>query len=175
MNFIPVSCMIPYSGYHGAIVIGKGRSTINQLMTETGCFIQEKQPEIEYGRPTAYFYVEAPHEKALNQATIRIQRLLINSMMRNDKKLKSETEALGQENQHLQLIIANLELETQSATPTNYSDIKKDETCQHCLYSDTSSKECPICGTPPLDYDSESDNDSDTGLEDDIININLNA
>jgi len=173
MNFIPVSCMIPYSGYHGAIVIGKSRSTINQLMTETGCFIQEKPPEIEYGRPTAYFYVEAPHEKALNQATIRIQRLLINSMMRNDKKLKSETEALGQENQHLQLIIANLELETQSATPTNYTPIKKDEVCQHCLYSDTSSTECHICGKKTFDY--ESDSDSDTGLEDDIININLNA
>jgi hypothetical protein len=101
--------LIPFVGHHSSIVIGKGGSTIKQLMRETGCFIKVEKPNSSAGRPLPFFVVQGPHEKAVNQATIRIQRLLMNSMMRNDKKYKDETGELSQQTQFLELKIADLE------------------------------------------------------------------
>jgi len=99
--------LIPFVGHHSSIVIGKGGSTIKQLMRETGCFIKAEKPNASDGRPLPFFVVQGHHEKAVNQATIRIQRLLLNSMMRNEKKSKEETGELSQRNQFLELKVAD--------------------------------------------------------------------
>ena len=99
--------LIPFVGHHSSIVIGKGGSTIKQLIQETGCFIKAEKPNASDGRPLPFFVVQGPHEKAVNQATIRIQRLLLNSMMRNEKKSKEETGELSQRNQFLELKVAD--------------------------------------------------------------------
>jgi hypothetical protein len=99
--------LIPFVGHHSSIVIGKGGSTIQQLMRETGCFIKAEKPNASAGRPLPFFAVQGPHEKAVNQATIRIQRLLMKSMMRHEKKYKDETGELSQRNQFLELKVAD--------------------------------------------------------------------
>ena len=101
--------LIPFVGRHSSIVIGKGGNTIKQLMRETGCFIKAEKPNASEGRPLPFFVVEGPHEKAVNQATIRIQRLLMNSMIRNEKKYNDENRELSERNQFLELKIADIE------------------------------------------------------------------
>lgn len=101
--------LIPFVGHHSSIVIGKGGSTIKQLMRETGCFIKAEKPNASANRPLPFFVVQGPNEKAVNQATIRIQRLLMNSMMRNEKKYKDETSELSQRNQFLELKVADID------------------------------------------------------------------
>ena len=101
--------LIPFVGHHSSIVIGKGGSTIQHLMRETGCFIKAEKPNASAGRPLPFFAVQGPHEKAVNQATIRIQGLLMKSMMRHEKKYKDETGELSQRNQFLELKVADAE------------------------------------------------------------------
>jgi len=101
--------LIPFVGRHSSIVIGRAGSTIKQLMRETGCFIKAEKPNASAGRPLPFFVVQGPHEKAVNQATIRIQRLLMNSMMNSFKVYKDETEQLSERNQFLELKVADNE------------------------------------------------------------------
>jgi hypothetical protein len=99
--------LIPYVGHHSAFVIGKGGSTIKKLMEETGCFIKAEKPNAAEGRPLPFFIVEGPNEKMVNQATIKIQTMLMTSMMRNEKTLKSQNDEMGQQLQHLELKVSN--------------------------------------------------------------------
>ena len=160
MNQMPLSCKIPFIGSHGSIVIGSKGSTIIQLMEETGCFIQAYHPSIEYSNTTPYFFVEAPNEKALNQATIRIQRLLLNSMMRKETTIISKLETVEKENQHLNLIIDNEKHNTMDSILSQQQKIQ------------THTSKC--ISNISLKLDSELDSDSDSELDEDIINVTMN-
>ena len=74
---------------------------------ETGCFIKAEKANVSEGRPLPFFHIEGPNEKMVNQATIRIQTMLLTSMMRNEKTLKSQNEELSQQNQFLELKVAD--------------------------------------------------------------------
>ena len=102
-----VTFLIPFVGHHSAFVIGKGGSTIKKMNGETGCFIKAEKANVGEGRPLPFFHIEGPNEKMVNQATIRIQTMLLTSMMRNEKTLKSQNEELSQQNQFLELKVAD--------------------------------------------------------------------
>ena len=78
-------------------------------MRETGCFIEAKKPDASSKRPLPFFIVQGPNEKMVNQATIRIQQLLMSSMMRHEKKLRCDDEESTQRNQFLELKVADIE------------------------------------------------------------------
>ena len=94
------TAMIPFTHPHGGIVIGSGGKTIKALMGRFGCFIEAQKAQPLEGRPLPYFVVRGPHQKAVNQATIEIYRLLTTSMMNGEKKLKMENETLGSKLEH---------------------------------------------------------------------------
>ena len=98
---------IPFTGHHGSIVIGKKGSTIKQLMFETGCNITARKPSPTEGRPFPFFSIEGPHEKAVNQATIRIQKLILSSMMRHEKNIQKEISETVERNQFLELKLSD--------------------------------------------------------------------
>jgi len=106
-----ITFMLPFSSNHAAIIIGKGGSTISQLQIETGCFIQVKRRDPKNGRPMPFVLIQGPNEKSVNQATIRVQGLIIKSMMAKETTQASEINDLGQQNQFLELKIADREEE----------------------------------------------------------------
>ena len=97
--------MIPFTNPHGGIVIGAGGRTLKALMTRFGCYIQAHKAQHDQNRPLPYFLVQGPHEKAVNQATIEIYRLLNTSLMNGEKKHKAEIEELGNESTHAKLLV----------------------------------------------------------------------
>ena len=78
--------LIPFTTPHGGIVIGQKASNIQKLQREYGCKIETKSADPEHKRENPYFLVRAPNEQALNHVCLEIQRLLIISMMRGEKK-----------------------------------------------------------------------------------------
>ena len=99
---------IPFTNPHGGIVIGSGGKTIHAIQHRTGCIIQAKKPEPTQGRPLPFFLIQAPHEKALNLATIEIFRLINTSMMNSEKKLREEISDMASRQQHQELVIESL-------------------------------------------------------------------
>ena len=97
------TAIIPFSGHHGGIVIGKGGSTINAIKNRFGCNIEAKKPDHTKEQFLPYFLIEGPHLKAVNLASLEIYRLLMISYMNSEKKQKQEIEAQTSELFHLNL------------------------------------------------------------------------
>jgi hypothetical protein len=123
---MPFTFLIPYVGRHSAFVIGKGGSTIKKLMEETGCFINAEKPNAAEGRPLPFFHIEGPNEKMVNQATIKIQTMLMTSMMRNEKTLTSQNDDMGQQLQHLELKASHQADEEDVAALITANEVKAD-------------------------------------------------
>ena len=98
---------IPFVGSHSSIVIGKRGSTIKQLQDEFGCFIKVMKPDKEKGLPLPYFIIEGTDERAVNHVIIKIQGLILRSMCRSEKELRSDLESKDREVQHLNLVVAD--------------------------------------------------------------------
>ena len=77
-----VTFMVPFSSNHGAIIIGKGGTTISQLQIDTRCFIQVKRRDPQNGRPMPFVLIQGQNEQLVNQATIRVQAMIMKSMMK---------------------------------------------------------------------------------------------
>ena len=76
-------------------------------MEETGCFINAEKANVAEGRPLPFFHIEGPNEKMVNQATIQIQSMLMTSMMRNEKSLKSQNEEMTRQTNFLEMKVAD--------------------------------------------------------------------
>jgi hypothetical protein len=103
--------MIPYTRPHGGIVIGKGGHHIQHLSRQMGCMITAKNAEPERKRFKPYFLIEGYNERAIFMATIQIQSLLMESMATMGQKQHMEITDLGQQNQHLNLEVADKALQ----------------------------------------------------------------
>ena len=91
---------IPYTGHHGAIVVGKKGVAICGLQKEFGCKITSKKPEPDQQRPVPYFLIEGDNILKVSHAAIRVLTLINTSLSRSEKQLKTENEELkkGAEN-----------------------------------------------------------------------------
>jgi len=85
---------IPYTGHHGAIVVGKKGVAIRGLQQEFGCKITSKKPEPDQGRPVPYFLIEGDDILKVSQAAIRVLTLINTSLSRSEKQLRTENEQL---------------------------------------------------------------------------------
>jgi len=88
------SFSIPFRYPHGGIVIGRGGNTVKGIAAKTGTRITTHKADHARKLPLPYFLVEGPHQKAVNEATIQIQSLLLTSMMNaENQKNKSNHHA----------------------------------------------------------------------------------
>ena len=85
----PITYTIPFRHPHGGIVIGSGGRTVKGICHDTGCKIRSMKPDRDRRKPLPYFLIEGPNEKSVNQATIRVQGLLLTSMMNAERKTTS--------------------------------------------------------------------------------------
>ena len=83
---------IPYTGRHGAIVVGKKGVAIRGLQEEFGCKITSEKPEPENGRPVPYFLIEGQDSIRVLLASIRVLTLINTSLSRSEKQLRKENE-----------------------------------------------------------------------------------
>ena len=84
------SFSIPFRYPHGGIVIGRGGNTVKGIAAKTGTRITTHKADHARKLPLPYFLVEGPHQRAVNEATIQIQSLLLTSMMNaENQKTKS--------------------------------------------------------------------------------------
>jgi len=166
MNF---TILVPFVGSHGSIVIGSGGRTITQIMRETGCFIQAEKPNSTLGRHLPFFVIKGQNEKFVNQATIRIQRLLMRSMIRKEQSAHNKSCELFSKIQELELKVSYLE------DNGNVSDCLKPEgTIQQINNIQYEPKNAlqpwgnDLCSStmPPI-----SDSDSDSDSEDESIPV----
>ena len=102
---------IPFVGHHSSIVNGKGGSTIKKLMGETGCFIKAENANVSEGRPLPFFHIEGLNEKMVNQAALQIQSMLMTSMMRNEKSLKSQNEEMTRQTNFLEMKVVDQDVD----------------------------------------------------------------
>ena len=114
--------MIQYTRPHGGIVIGKGGRYIKYLSQQMGCLITAKPAQPERKRFKPYFLIEGFNERSVFMATIRIQGLLMESMTKMEVKHLSEINDVGQQNQHLNLLISEKE-ETTKKTHTKLDQL----------------------------------------------------
>jgi len=85
---------IPYTGHHGAIVVGKKGVAIKSLQEEFGCKITSMKPEPEHNRPVPYFLIEGEDILKVSHTAIRVLTLINTSLSRSEKQLKTENEEL---------------------------------------------------------------------------------
>ena len=85
---------IPYTGRHGAIVIGKKGVAIKGLQKEFGCKITSMKPEPENNRPVPYFLIEGDDVLRVSLTAIRVLTLINTSLSRSEKQLLTENEGL---------------------------------------------------------------------------------
>ena len=85
---------IPYTGRHGAIVVGKKGAAIKGLQQEFGCKIRSMKPEPENNRPVPYFLIEGDDVLRVSLAAIRVLTLINTSLSRSEKQLQTENEEL---------------------------------------------------------------------------------
>ena len=85
---------IPYTGRHGAIVVGKKGVAIKGLQNEFGCKIRSMKPEPENNRPVPYFLIEGDDVLRVSHAAIRVLTLINTSLSRSEKQLQTENEEL---------------------------------------------------------------------------------
>ena len=89
--------LIPFTGNHGSIVIGKKGATINKLQRESGCLIVAKKSEPENDRPLPFFLVEGQNELDVLKCSIQIQGMLMKSLSRTEKQLNIIRTAMEEE------------------------------------------------------------------------------
>ena len=82
-----------------------------QIQLETGCFIEYRNKEPENNRPKPFIHIQSQNEKSLNIAIIKVQALIIHLIVESEKKNVSEIIDLGQQNQHLNLLVAERDLQ----------------------------------------------------------------
>ena len=85
---------IPYTGRHGAIVVGKKGVAIRGLQDEFGCKITSKKAEPDQGRPVPYFLIEGDDAMQVSHAAIRVLMLINTSLSRSEKQLRQENDEL---------------------------------------------------------------------------------
>tara|TARA_B110000902_G_scaffold112095_1_gene132228 strand:+ start:32 stop:376 length:345 start_codon:yes stop_codon:yes gene_type:complete len=79
-----------YNGDHGAIVIGKGGTTVQDLQQKHHLALLRA---IRDDDGTQYFIIKGPNERDVHNATIRVQELLMISMQRQQETLAQTMEA----------------------------------------------------------------------------------
>ena len=95
------SFSIPFRYPHGGIVIGRGGNTVKGIAAKTGTRITTHKADHARKLPLPYFLVEGPHQRAVNEATIQIQSLLLTSMMNaENQKTKSNHQHDGYSTPH---------------------------------------------------------------------------
>jgi hypothetical protein len=176
---MPYIFLIPFVGHHSSIVIGKGGSTIKKLIEETGCFIKAENANVSEGRPLPFFRVDGLNEKMVNQATIRIQTMLLTSMMRNEKTLKSQNEELTRQTKFLEMKVADEETDVEDTGISDEKDVWIDRLSRKIVGKDQLSSlldisKDPITSITSLQCSSndtqeeESDDDSEEEAEEPI-------
>ena len=83
---------IPYTGHHGAIVVGRNGVAIQGIQREFGCKITSKKPDHDQGRPVPYFLIEGDDVLRVSLAAIRVLTLINTSLSRSEKQLRTENE-----------------------------------------------------------------------------------
>ena len=73
---------IPYVSSHGAIVVGKGGSTAKALKGEFNLTMLRAFRDDDGSQ---YFIIKGFDERGVNHATIRVQGLIMTSMMRKEQ------------------------------------------------------------------------------------------
>jgi hypothetical protein len=89
---------IPYTGRHGAIVVGKKHAARLALQEEFGCKITSKTPEPENGRPVPYFLIEGQDSINVLLASIRVLTLINTSLSRSEKQMGELLEVVKEMN-----------------------------------------------------------------------------
>ena len=79
---------IPYTGNHGAIVVGKKGSVIQGLQNEFNCKITSKKAEPDQRRPVPYFLIEGNDVLQVSLAAIEVLKLINISLSRSEKQLR---------------------------------------------------------------------------------------
>ena len=152
--------MIPYTRPHGGIVIGKGGHHIKHLAHTFGCFITSKRSEPERKRFKPYFLIEGYNERSVFMATMHIQELLLESMTKIQETYRSELNDIGQQNQHLNLVIA----EKKETTKKKYKSSEPEDvelyTCDNCGNKWDGNAQCMCLGLI-LESDESSDDEDD--------------
>tara|TARA_B110000967_G_C18393183_1_gene320940 strand:+ start:115 stop:459 length:345 start_codon:yes stop_codon:yes gene_type:complete len=82
-----------------------------KIQLETGSFIEYRNKEPQNNRPQPFIYIQSQNEKNLNLATIKVQGLIIQLIVESEKKKLYEINDLCQQNQHLNLLVADRELQ----------------------------------------------------------------
>ena len=154
--------MISYTRPPGGIVIGKGGHHIKHLARMFGCFITSKRAEPERKRFKPYFLIEGYNERSVFMATMHIQELLLESMTKIQETYRSELNDLGQQNQHLNLVIAEKEettKKTEMVAPSTqlYEELYK---CDNCGHEWDGNAQCMCLGGMD-ESDDDSDNEED--------------
>ena len=155
--------MIPYTRPHGGIVIGTGGHHIRFLSLTMGCQITAKPAQPERKRFKPYFLIEGFNERSIFMATIHIQGLLLESMTKMDETQRSEINDIGQQNQHLNLLIAEKE-ETTKKTCMSRPYTQLDEElymCDNCGHEWDGNAQCMCLGGMDESEDDDSDNEDD--------------
>ena len=151
--------MIPYTRPHGGIVIGKGGHHIKHLAHTFGCFITSKRSEPERKRFKPYFLIEGYNERSVFMATMHIQELLLESMTKIQETYRSELNDLGQQNQHLNLVIAEKKETTKKKYTSGPIDVEL-YTCDNCGNKWDGDAQCMCLGLI-LESDESSDDEGD--------------
>jgi len=133
-----------YSGNHGAIVIGKGGKTVLALKSEFNLTMLRafKEREIDIGKPTPtsrilqYFIIKGEDERQVNLATIRVQSLLMSSMMRERESMERELDITRGE--LLEEGIRTQELEAEVCSTVRDLDITRGE-LRGCVWGEVCS------------------------------------
>lgn len=154
--------MIPYTRPHGGIVIGKGGHHIKHLSEKMGCVITSKQAEPERKRFKPYFLIEGFNERSIFMATIYIQGLLLESMTNTEQTQRSEINVMAQQNQHLNLLIAQKEEIKTKQNLTNEDEDEELYECDNCGHQWDGYAQCMCLGVKDVsDDEDESDNEED--------------
>ena len=151
--------MIPYTRPHGGIVIGKGGHHIKHLAHTFGCFITSKRSEPERKRFKPYFLIEGYNERSVFMATMHIQELLLESMTKIQETYRSELNDIGQQNQHLNLVIAEKKETTKKKYTSRPEDVEL-YTCDNCGNKWDGNAQCMCLGLI-LESDESSDDEDD--------------
>ena len=82
-----------------------------KIQLETGCFIEYRNKEPKNNRPYPFINIQSQNEKSLNIAIIKVQALIIQLIVKSEQQKNSEIIDLGQQNQHLNLLVAERDLQ----------------------------------------------------------------
>ena len=89
----------------------KREEAFKQIQIETGCFIEYRKAEPHNNRPHPYIYINGITQKHINNATIKVQELILDLVQTKEKKMIREILDLSSRIQYLELLVADRELE----------------------------------------------------------------